>query len=157
TLVPDSAGAEHRVKLGLFPGGYRRIIKGQFDTHAVQRLLRYAVHGYRRGDVADVHVVVTHFPVRGNAVGPGDDRGVGDTPLVRGVALEQLIRRVERHRPSDRIVVVGLRSAEVVHEPQAFFHGVDVAVEEFDLVHRPVRAALSAGADVGDDHDDGVV
>jgi hypothetical protein len=54
-------------------------------------------------------------------------------------------------------VVVGLRTAEVVHEPQTLFHGVDVAVEELDLVDGSVWSALTAGTVVRDDHDDGVV
>src|SRR5215467_1825193 len=53
-LVPDAAGAQHRVELGLLPGRYRRISKGQFDAHTVEWLLRNAVDGRGRGDVEQV-------------------------------------------------------------------------------------------------------
>jgi len=166
-LLPDAAGAEHRVELPLLAGGCIRIIQGHFDTHPVKGFLRNApdgrgrcdvqqvVHG--RGDVTDVDVVVADFSVRLDSLGPADDCGVGDAALVRGVAFEQFIGRVERHRPSDRVVVVRLGAAEVVHQLQAFLHGVDVAVEEFDLVDRSVGTALATGTVVGDDHDDRVV
>lgn len=54
-------------------------------------------------------------------------------------------------------MVVGRGAAEVVVEAQAFFDGVDVAVEELDLVDRAVGATLAAGPVIGDHHDDGVV
>ncbi len=112
----------------------------------------------RRRHVADVDVGVAHLAMGVDSVGPGDDCGVGDAALVRGVALEQLVRRVERHRPPDGVVVVGLGgAAQLVVEAEALLDGVDVPVEELDLVDRAVRTALAAGSVVGDDDDDGVV
>src|ERR1700760_1034123 len=79
-------------------------------------------------------------------LGHGGDWGIRDATLVRGIPLEELVRRVERHRPADRIVVVGVRPAEVVVEAHALFDGVDVTVEELVLVDRAVGPALAAGA-----------
>ena len=165
--VPDAPGAQHRVELRLLARGGVRISQSHFEADAVQRFLRNAFHGgrrhdaeqvvHRRGDVADVDVVVADLPVRGNTCGPGDDRGVGDPALVRGVALVQLVGGVERHRPTDRVMAVGRGAAEFVEEAHAVFHGVDVTVEELALVDRPVGPALAAGAVVTDDDDDGVV
>ena len=95
--------------------------------------------------------------MRGNACGPGDDRGVGDPALVRGVALVQLVGGVERHRPPDRVMAVCRGATQFVEEAHAVLDGVDVPVEELALVDGPVRPALTAGAVVADDDDDGVV
>ena len=166
-VVPDAAGAQHGVELGVLSGVGARIIQCRFETHALQRLLGDTAHRLRRGDteqlvdrrgdVADVDVVVPDLAVRRNPVGPRDDCGVGDTPLVGGITLVQLVGRVEGHRPADRIVVVGGRTAQHVEEAHAVLDRVDVAVEELGLVHRTVGATLAAGAVVGDHHDDGVV
>ena len=166
-LVPDTARPEHGVELGLLAGLGSRIIQCGFETHPFERLLRDRLHGLRwgdaqqvihgRGDIADVDVVVTELAVCANSLGPGDDRGIGDATLVGGVALVELVGRVERHRPADRVVVVGLRAAEFVVAPHAVLDGVDEAVEELDFVDRPVGSALAAGAVVGDHHDDCVV
>src|ERR1700730_18733186 len=159
-VVPDPASAQHGVKLSLFAGVGRRIGKGCFETHTVQRLLRDTLHGFRRldvqqvvdgrGELAYVDVVVPDLTVRSNCVGPRDNCGVGDPALVRGVPLVELVGRVESHRPTDRIMVVGMRPTEMVEYLHALFDGVDVAVEELALIHRSVRTALTTGAVVGD-------
>ena len=166
-LVPDAAGPQHGVELRLLPCVGGRIIKGSFETHAVERLLRDPgdLIGWsdsqqvvdRGRDIADVDVVVAYLAVRLDSVGPADDCGVGDTALVGGVALVQLVGRVERHRPTYGVMRVGVGAAEMVDVLDALFDGVDIAVEELHLVDRPVGPALAAGTVVGDHHDDGVV
>ena len=166
-LMPNPAGAQHRVELGIFSGVGSRIGKGRFETHAIQRFLGDALDSLRqrdvqqvidrRSDIGDIDVGVADLAVRSNTVGPGYDCRVGDAALVRGVPLVELVGRVEGHRPADRVMVVGVRPTEVVEQLHALFDGVDVAVEEFAFVHRSVRPTLAAGAVVGDHHDDGVV
>ena len=73
------------------------------------------------------------------------------------VALPHLERRVERHRPAVRVMVVGLRASELVDHRQVRLDVVGNLVDELVLVERAVRAALAAGAVVRDKHDDRVL
>ncbi len=92
-------------------------------------------------------------PLRLHPGRPGDDARVGRA-AVELVALPHLERRVERHRPAVRVVVVGLRTAELVEHGEVRLQVVGDAVEQQVLVDRAVRAALAAGAVVRhQDHD----
>ena len=88
--------------------------------------------------------------------GPGDDARVSGA-AVELVPLPHLERRVERHRPPVRVMVVGLRPAQLVEHGQVRLHVIGDAVGEQHLVDRPVRAALAAGAVVGHHDDQGVL
>jgi hypothetical protein len=111
----------------------------------------------RRHDVDGVDVLVAHLAARGDAPRPGHDERVGDAALVAGEALPVRERRVERPRPAGVVVVVRRRAAEVVEPREVLRDVVRDAVEELVLVERAVRAALAAGAVIGDDDDDRVV
>ena len=87
---------------------------------------------------------------------PRDDARIARS-AVELVALPHLERGVERHRPAVRIVVVGVRSAELVEHREVLCHVIGNAVHELHLVDGAVRAALAAGAVVGDEHDDRVL
>ncbi len=87
---------------------------------------------------------------------PRDDARVA-RPAVELVALPHLERRVERHRPPVRVVVVGPRAAQLVEQRQVVFDVVRDAVHELHLVHRTVRAALTRRTVVGHQHDEGVL
>ena len=96
-------------------------------------------------------------PVCRDLPGPGHDHRVRRAALPVGVALPELERGVEGEGPAGRIVVVGLRAAELVDEGQVLLDPVGEPVEDLVLVDRPVRAALAGGAVVGDEHDQRVV
>ena len=102
-------------------------------------------------------VYCVRMPVCLDLCGPGDDHRIGRAALVARVALPHLERRVERPGPAGRIVVVGLRAAEVVDVLERLLDRVGQAVEDLVLVHRAVRAAFAGGAVVGDEHDQRVV
>ena len=97
-------------------------------------------------------VLLADLAPRLDARRPRDDARVRG-PAVELVALPHLERRVERHRPAGRVVVVGPRAAELVDHREVLLEVVGDAVGELHLVDRAVRAALAAGAVVGDDDD----
>ena len=73
-------------------------------------------HG--RGDVDHVGEVASDLAARLDARRPVDDRAVARAAPVRGDLLGPLVGRVHRVRPADRVVVVGLRPAELVQTPR---------------------------------------
>ncbi len=99
---------------------------------------------------------VADLALRLHAGRPGDDARVARA-AVELVALPHLERRVERHRPAVRVVVVRLRAAELVEHRHVGLDGVGDAVRELHLVDGAVRAALARGAVVGDQDDDRVL
>ena len=121
-FVPDRPGAEHRVELRrpLRRGG--RVVEAVSHADAVELALRVPLDRLRsvhaedvedRGDEVDrVVVLVADLPARLDPLGPGDDARVAGA-AVELVALPHLERRVERHRPTGRVVVVGQRAAEL--------------------------------------------
>ena len=123
------------------------IVSGRLDAENVQD----------RGDEVDrVVVLLADLPARLRAGGPRDDAGVAGSAVVL-VALPHLERRVEGHGPAGRVVVIGLRAAEVVDLGEVRGEVVGHAVGELHLVDRAVGAALAACAVVGYDHDQRVV
>ncbi len=110
----------------------------------------------RRDEVDRVVVLLADLTARLHAGRPGDDARVARA-AVELVALPHLERRVERHRPAVRVVVVGLRAAELVEHRQVRLDRVRNAVRELHLVDRAVRAALARRAVVGDEHHDRVL
>ena len=94
------------------------------------------------------------------AVRPVDDRAVAGAAPVGGDLLGPLVRRVHGVGPADRVVVVGVRPAEVVeprgHELRRLQRRGAVEVDH--LVEGAVEGALGRGAVVPDDVvDEGVV
>ena len=166
-LVPDRPGPEHRVELRLLLRRRVGVVEAVAEADPLDRVLRVAVHhvGHldahglqeRRHDVDRVGVLP---PERADVLDlrrPGHDQRVGGAALEVRVALPHLERRVERPRPPGRVVVVGLRAAELVEQLQVLLGGVGDAVEELVLVDRPVRPAFARRAVVGDQHDDRVL
>ena len=86
-------------------------------------------------------------------VGPVHDGAVARSAPVRRDLLGPLIRRVHRVRPAHRVVVVGLRPAELVDPRVEERRRLDGghAVEVDHLVVRAVERALGGGAVVADD------
>src|SRR3954470_17579066 len=88
-----------------------------------------------------------------NTFGPVHDRPISGTTPVRGDLLGPLVRRAERVRPADRVVVVGVRSTEVVNLRQQELGGLDIgkAVESGHLVETTLRRALGGRSVVSKD------
>ena len=132
----------------------------------VEGALRVALDRLGRVDAEDVQdrghdvdrvVVLAADLAPGLRAGrPRDDARVAGA-AVELVPLPHLERGVERHRPAVGVVVVGPGAAEVVQLGEVLGHVVGDAVGELHLVDGAVRAALAAGAVVGDQDDDRVV
>ena len=91
-------------------------------------------------------------PPAADPLRPRDDARVRGA-AVELVALPHLERRVERHRPAVRVVVVGLRAAELVEHRQVLSMSSGMPLENLFSLTDPFGAALTAGAVVGDqDH-----
>ena len=86
-------------------------------------------------------------------VRPVHDGPVAGAAPVRGHLLGPLERGVVRPGPTDRVVVVGVRPAEVVHLAEHELGGLECghAVEVGQLVEGAVHGALGRGAVVADD------
>ncbi|MNX95423.1 hypothetical protein D3C86_1276950 [compost metagenome] len=162
-LGPDAAGPEHGIELGVLRGGRIRAHQDRLEADALDGALGVALHLARRiqaqevvkrGDEVDrVKVLVPHLAPGRDPLGPGEQHGIRGPALVARVAFEKLERRVEGQGPTGGIVIVGGRSAEVVEVLEVLAQGVGNAVEELVLVDRAVRAPLSAGSVIRDDHD----
>ena len=110
----------------------------------------------RRHDVHGVRELPPHAGLA-DLRRPRDDHRVGRAALPVPVALPQLERRVERARPSGRVVVVGARAAEDVQVLEVVLDLVRDAVEVGVLVDRSIRTALARRSVVGHEHDHRVV
>ena len=110
----------------------------------------------RRGDIDDVAELIARLAASRDPVRPAHDRAVTGAAPVRGDLLGPLVGRVARVRPADRVVVVGLRRAELVqhghHELRRLQRGHRVEVGH--LVEGAVERALGRGTVVADDHVD---
>ena len=165
-VVPDRPRSEHRVELS--PAASRDVSVVEAVAHAdpVEVGLDVALDRLRRLDAEALEDVGTRSiawwywsrisPVAVIAFGQEIMHG-SLRAAVELVALPHLERRVERHRPPVRVVVVGLRAAEVVDQREVRLDVVRHAVDELVLVERAVRAALAAGAVVGHQHDQRVL
>ena len=106
-----------------------------------------------RGDVDHMGELACGSRLRLDAGRPVDDRAVAGAAPVRGDLLRPLVRRAHRVGPADRVVVVGVRAAEVVqpldHELGRLQLGGAVEVDH--LVVGAVDRALGRGAVVADD------
>jgi hypothetical protein len=96
-----------------------------------------------RDDVNRVVVLVPELTPGFHPGRPRDDAGVR-RPTVELVALPHLERRVEGHRPPVRVVVISLRTAEIVEHSEVLLEIVVHPVEHLVLVDGAVRAALAA-------------
>ena len=92
-------------------------------------------------------------PLSVKAVGPVHDGSVAGAAPVRGNLLGPLIRRAHRVRPSHRVVVVGVRGAEVIDLGQQELGRLDVGhtVQRGHLVEATLRRALGRRAVVAED------
>ena len=152
-LVPDRARPEHRVELRLLARLGIGVVEGGPEAHPVELRLGVAVDDVReldaealeqRGhDVDGVGVLASVLAGGLDALRPGDDQRVGRAALEVGIALPELERRVEGPRPTRRVVVVGLRAAQLVDELEVLLDRVRDAVEELVLVDRAVRSAFA--------------
>ncbi len=109
-----------------------------------------------RDEVDRVVVLLADLALRLHAGGPRDDARIARA-AVELVALPHLERRVEGHRPAVRIVVVRLRTAEIVEERHVGLDGVGDALHHLHLVDRAVRAALTRRPVVRDEDDERVL
>ena len=120
---------------------------GGLDTHQLVD---------RRGDVGDVVELVADRPGVVDPLRPVHDAG-HVAPALVGVRLVPLEGRVAGLGPAPRVVGVAVRSADVVEAVDGLLGGLEHEVEELHLVEDTERAALAAGAVVGEEDDDGVV
>ena len=129
----------------------------------MQRHLLHAVDADRLGQTGDLqdgrgqvdHVVelLAQLAAGLEASWPVHDRRVAGAAPVGGHLLGPLVRGVHGMGPPDRVVVVGVRPAEVVQPRRHELRGLDRrgAVEVDHLVEGPVQGALGRGAVVPDD------
>ena len=165
-VVPDRARAEHRIELRRPRGRDRSGVEAVAHADPVEVALHVPADRLRRIDaeriedrrdeVDRVVVLVADLTARRDALRPRDDARVRRA-AVELVALPHLERRVERHRPAGRVVVVGPRASELVEQGQVRLDRVRDAVGELHLVDGAVGSALAAGAVVGDHHDERVL
>ena len=109
----------------------------------------------RRRDVNDVMELRTDLALGLDALRPVHDRAVARAAPVRRDLLGPLIRRIHRMRPADRVVVVGVRSAEVVDLALQELDRLDCrhAVQHRHFVEAAVQRSFGRGAVVADDVD----
>src|SRR5262249_53599075 len=161
--VPDRCSSTQVVELALLLGRRVGIGEGRGKADAFEWVLRVTLERLgrldaealvdRRDDVDRVRVLAPYSRLRDVRRPRHDHRVRGPTLVVR-VALPELEWRVERPRPTGRIVVVGERRAEDVEVLQVLFDGVGYRIEKLVLVDRTVRATFTRRAVVGheDDH-----
>jgi hypothetical protein len=165
-VAPDRTRAEHHIELARLQRLRIGIVEGVAEARALDGPLRVALDDLGRLDaealvdgrenVAAVRVLVAQLTPGLDPLWPVDDHRVSDAAFP-GVALEQLARRVERHRPAGGVMVVGLRRAELVDVFQVVVDVVHHSVEERVLVDRAARAPLARGAVIRDPDDQRVV
>ncbi len=162
-LVVDAAVAEHLEVLRLVPLGRLGVVERVQHADALDGLLLHAVHRDRLGesrrledrrrDVDDVVELRAHLALRLDPLRPVHDRAVARAAPVRRDLLGPLVGRVHGVRPAHRVVVVGLRPAELVEPGHEEFRRLEGghAVEVDHLVERAVQRALGRRAVVADD------
>ena len=124
-----------------------RIVCGRLDAQQVQD---------RGHHVDDVRVLGADLAAGRDPPRPGDDERIAGAAPV-GLPLPPAERRVPGKGPAPRVVVEVPGAADLIDQRQAFLQRLLGVVEELRLIRGPGRAALGAGAVVGDDHDQGVV
>src|SRR4051812_40583705 len=97
--------------------------------------------------------LVAQFAAALDAMRPVDDRAVARATPMRSDLLGPLVRRVHRVRPTDRIVIVGFRPAELVdalvEELRRLERGGAVEIDH--LIESAVERPLCRSAIVTDD------
>ena len=163
SLVIDAAVAEHFEILRLVPLGSLGIAEGVQHADTLDRHLRHAVYrdrfgkprGFEEcgGDVDDVMKLRADFTLSLKSVRPVHDGTVARSAPVRSDLLGPLVRRIHRVSPADSVVVVGLRSAELVDARVQELRRLDGrgAVEVDHLVEGAVQRAFGRRAVVSDD------
>jgi hypothetical protein len=142
-LVVDAAVAEHLEVLGLVPVRLLGAVEGVGHAHPVQRHLLHAVDHGRLGQpgdfqdgggqVDDVVELESQLAAGPEAAWPVHDHPVAGAAPVGSHLLGPLQRRVHGVRPADRVVVVGVRAAEVVSRA-AMNSGVSRAAAPLKLI-----------------------
>ena len=161
-LVPDRPRAEHRVELGLPVRRRLRVVEAAAHADAVELALDVALDRPpgleaedvedRRHDVDRVVVLIADLAARLRPLRPGDDARVR-RPAIELVALPHLERRVERHRPAVRVVVVGPRAPEVVDLGQVLGRSSATPLANFISLTDPFGPTFAARSVVRDDDD----
>ena len=165
-VVVDGPVAEHLEVLGAAVARRVGVVEGVREADAVHGGLRDAPDlGGRldaeqvedgRHHVDDVRVLGADLASGRDPLRPGHDERIGRAAAV-GLALPAAERRVARPGPAPGVVVEGAGAADLVDPREALLDRLRRVVEELRLVGRAGRAALGAGAVVGDDHDQRVV
>ena len=165
-LVIDAAIAEHLEILHVVRLGRLRIGEGRRHADAFERRLRDAVDHRRLGKPGDLengpghvdHVMELRpdLALALDAVRPVHDRPVARAAPVRRDLLGPLVRRAQRVRPADGVVVVRLGRAEIVDLAQQEFRRLDArhAVQRRHLIEAAVERAFGRRTVVADDEVD---
>src|SRR5262245_13499889 len=88
-------------------------------------------------------VLVADFASRLDSLRPRDNQRIASAPGIVRIPLEHLVGRGEPDRPTCRIMVVGVGSAENVEVLQVFRQLVGIAIEELVLVDRTIRTSFT--------------
>ena len=129
----------------------RAVVEGRGKADTLDRALHHTIDFGWRHDaneleqrwehVDGVHVLMASFASGGNALWPAKNEWIGDATFV-GLTLPTFERRVARPRPTPRVMVVRVGSAEVVDAAQVLFEALGLEVEEVHLVERAVGPTL---------------
>ena len=165
-LVIDAAITEHLEVLGLVLVGRFGIVEGVQHADALDRVLLHAIHKQwlgksrcfenRRRNVDHMVELRADLAFGFDPLRPMNDGSVPGPAKVRRDLLGPLVGRVHGVGPADRIVVVGLRAAELVEPLRQILgrlHGLQ-AIEVAHLVKAAVDRSLGRGAVVTDDVED---
>ena len=166
SLVVDAAVAEHLEVLRFVPVRRFGVVEGVHHAEAFERRLLDAVDDCRMGesggfedrrrDVDHMMELAADLAFGLDAVRPMDDRAVPRAAPVRRDLLGPLVGRVHRVSPAHRVVVVGVRAAELVDLRLQELGRLERAhaVQRGHLVEAAVGRAFGRGAVVADDQID---
>src|SRR5580704_7538930 len=96
--------------------------------------------------------LIARLSLRADAARPRHDRAVARPAVMRGDLFGPLIRRAERVRPADRVVIVGFRRSEVADPAEKELRRLDAghSVEHRHFVEAAVDGALARSAVIAD-------
>jgi hypothetical protein len=166
SVVIQRAAAEHLVVLRHVLRGRGALLEDVRERDALDRTLCDAIDLLRRLDADEIedrrhqvdgmHVLVPRLALGRESCGPVDDERIAHATFV-GLALPTLQRRVPGPRPTPGVVVVRVRSAELVDAGEVLLERLRDEVEEVHLVDRTARPTFGRRAVVAHHDDHGVV